>query len=148
MYQIYQIMPGDNLDSIASMFGTNADNLISINGLVRPFNLVPGNYLVVPKMENELFYKYIVQKGDSLYALAGRFRTDVKTLETLNGLEANEYIYPGQEILIPREGYLVYITEEETLRDIANKSGVDVSDWIVQNQNLVVLPDQIVAYKK
>lgn len=141
-------MPGDSLDSIASMFRTNTETLVSINGLVQPFNLTPGNYLVVPKIEDGIFYKYTVQKGDNLYAIAQRFQTTASTLEMLNGLKPKEYIYPGQELLIPREGYSVYITEEETLGDIANKSGKDLGDLATQNPQLYVVADQIIAYKK
>lgn len=147
MYQIYQIMQGDSLEIIASKFNTTPNNLVSINGLSGNLNLVPGGYLVVPKVEDGAFYRYTVKKGDNLYSLAGRFGASVDVLEMLNGLEKNEYIYPNQELLIPKEGVLVYVTKDETLEDISMQSGIDVGELASQNQQLYVVPGQIAIYK-
>ena len=140
-------MPGETLEVIASKFNTTPDNLIKINGLIENYILEPGNYLVVPKVEDEYFYRYIVKKGDNLYSLAGRFQTSVDVLEMVNGLEKNEYIYPNQVLLIPKEDIFVYITQNETLEDIAMKSGIELSDLILQNQQLYVTPGQMIIYK-
>ena len=147
MYQIYQILPGENLETIAGKFSTNADNLISINGLTNPINLVPGNYLVVPKMESPYFYQYTVKKGDNLCAISRSVGIDMNTLETINGLENGAYIYPNQQLLIPREGFSVYITEEESLEQISRKSGVPINELLQLNKQLLVVPEQIVVYK-
>lgn len=147
MYQIYQVMPNDTLEAIAKKSGTTVDNLMAINGITEMFTIVPGNYLVVPRIEDNIFYKYIVQKGDNLYSLAGRFQTTIDILEKLNGLEKNEYIYPNQELLIPKDGVTIYITKDETLEDIAMQSGVEVTDLVSQNQQLYVLPGQMIIYK-
>ena len=148
MYQIYQIMAGETLESIANKFFTTPDDLISINGLNKPINLVPGNYLVVPKMKDNFFDKYIVKKGDNLYSIASRLGVDINVLEQINGLEKGAYIYPNQELLIPKDGYSYYVTESETLEKISQKSGVDLKRLVEQNSRLIVEPDQIVIYKE
>ena len=148
MYQIYQVLPNDTLDKIASMFDTTTDNLTNINGLNSTSNLVPGNYIVVPKVENEYFRTYVVKKGDNLYAIAQQLGTDTNTLELINGLKKDEYIYPNQELLIPNQGVFVYMTTEETLDSIANKTGESVANITEQNRQLYVTPDQMVIYKK
>ena len=148
MYQIYQIMPGEDLQIIANKFNTTEENLVNINGLMMPYMLQPGNYLVVPKTNNnELFYEYTVIKGDNLYSIAGRYQTDVDTLQKLNGLEDNAYLYPNQKLLIPKENIGVYITEEESLEDISNKSGIDFNTLWQQNKKIQVMPDQVIVYK-
>lgn len=148
MYQIYQVLPGDDLQKIASMFNTTTDNLIAINGLNFPVTLVPGNYIVVPKTENEYFQTYVVKKGDNLYAIAEQWGTDVVTIELLNGLKNGEYIYPNQELLVPSVDVSVYVTTEETLEDISNQTGVSIGEITEQNKQLYVVPDQILIYKK
>ena len=148
MYQIYQIMPGEDLKIIANKFNTTEENLVNINGLMMPYMLQPGNYLVVPKINNnELFYEYTVIKGDNLYSIAGRYQTDVDTLQKLNGLEDNAYLYQNQKLLIPKENIGIYITEEESLEDISNKSGIDFNTLWQQNKKIQVTPDQIIVYK-
>lgn len=145
MYQIYQIMPGDDWENIASKFNTTPTNLRSINGI--GILMTPGSYLVVPKIDDALYFKYKVKKGDSLYFIANNFQTSVDVLEMLNGLKQNEYIYPEQEILVPNKDVSVYITKEETLKGISDKSGKELSELVMQNQQLYVMPDQLIIYK-
>ena len=141
-------MPGEDLKIIANKFNTTEENLVNINGLMMPYMLQPGNYLVVPKINNnELFYEYTVIKGDNLYSIAGRYQTDVDTLQKLNGLEDNAYLYQNQKLLIPKENIGIYITEEESLEDISNKSGIDFNTLWQQNKKIQVTPDQIIVYK-
>jgi LysM repeat protein len=67
----------------------------------------------------------------------------------LNGLDKDDYIYPGQEILIPNENVRIYITEEgSTLRDAASKLGDDVNSILMQNDTIYLQPDQLIIYKK
>ncbi len=44
--------------------------------------------------------QYIVQPGDTLWAIAIRFGVDVETLKARNGLEG-DLIYPGQVLILP-----------------------------------------------
>ena len=148
MYQIYQILPSDDIQSIANRFNTTVDNLVNINGLSFPVMLNPGNYIVVPKAESDYFETYIVKKGDNLYDIARRYGTDVATLESVNGLKKGEYIYPNQEIMIPTADYSVYTTSEETIEDISNKLGISVEEILESNNQLFLAPDQIIIYKR
>ena len=149
MYQIYQIAPNDTIVSIAGKFNTTIDEIRKINGMNLNTMLVPGNYIVVPNVANDLYTRYTVVKGDNLYSIAQNTGTTVPTLVAINGLEENAFIYPNQEILIPRRDIGVYVTvEDDTLRGISEKSGVSVEELIKENQRLYLLPDQIIVYKK
>lgn len=147
MYQIYQIMLGDTLEKVANKYGTTSNNIAFINGIDEVETLVPGTYLVVPKIENKMFNRYIVKKGDNLYSIASRFGVSIDLLEMLNGLEKGSYIYPNQELMVPNEDVLVYITKNETFDNIANQLGVDVEQLISSNSGLYVVPEQLVVYK-
>ncbi len=149
MYQIYQIAPNDTIVSIAGKFNTTIDEIRRINGMNLNTMLVPGNYIVVPNVANDLYTRYTVVKGDNLYSIAQNNGTTVQTLVAINGLEENAFIYPNQEILIPRRDLGIYVTvEDDTLNGISKKSGVPVEDIIRENQRLYLLPEQIIVYKK
>ena len=149
MYQIYQIAPNDTIVSIAGKFNTTIDEIRKINGMNLNTMLVPGNYIVVPNVANDLYTRYTVVKGDNLYSMAQNTGTTEPTLVAINGLEDNAFIYPNQEILIPRRDIGVYVTvEDDTLRGISEKSGVSVEELIKEKQRLYLLPDQIIVYKK
>lgn len=149
MYQIYQVAPNDTIASIAGKFNTTIDEIRRLNGLNLNTMLVPGNYIVIPNVENDLYTRYVVQRGDNLYSIAQNNGTTVQTLVAINGLEENAFIYPNQEILIPRRDIGIYVTvQDDTLNGISEKSGVSVEDIIRENQRLYLLPEQIIIYKK
>lgn len=148
MYQIYQVEVNDTLASIAQKFNTTIDELRRINGMGMNYLLSPGNYIVIPNMQSGLYKTYTVKKGDNLYAIATKNGTTVKNLLSINGLNENDYIYPGQQILLPNEGVNVYVTGEETLNEVASKLGLKPLDLIEQNETIYLLPDQIIIYKK
>jgi len=50
---------------------------------------------------NDSFFRYHqVQKGETLDAIAKRYRTDAQTLRELNDLAANESVRPGDRIIV------------------------------------------------
>ena len=148
MYQTYQIQSNDTLASIAGKFNTNIDDIRRLNGFGFDYSVLPGNYIVVPKKSGDLYMSYIVEKGDSLYSISQKTGVDIKTLLALNGLDNKDFIYPGQEILIPDENVKVYLTEQDTLNGLVDKLGVSLDDLIGQNDNIYLLPEQIIVYKK
>jgi len=146
MYRIYQVMPGDTLDSIARNLGTTIEELMRLNGNVI---LSPGMNIVVPTNSNDLFTTYTVKQGDNMYAIARTYNVDYEDLIRLNGLDKDAYIYPGQEILIPNENVEIYITEEgSTLNDAVAGLGTDINNILRQNDTIYLLPDQLIIYKK
>ena len=85
---------------------------------------------------------YVVKKGDNLYNIAKRYNVDEKTIELLNGLKENEYIYPGQKLLIPKDN--VYITKENDSVKKLLDSGIELDNLY----NIYLQKDQIIFYKK
>lgn len=145
MYKVYQVQMNDTLEKIAETTGTTAQELANLNGLKE---ITVGQLLVVPNQER-VFDIYTVVKGDNMYELSKKFNLDLGNLLKLNGLDKDDYIYPGQEILIPREGILTYVTEEEeTLDGVADKLGVNRNDLLDQNKTVYLTPDQLIIYRK
>ena len=70
---------------------------------------------------NSYFTYYTIEKGDNLYEIAKKYNINPKLLAAINGIKDNEYIYPNQELLIPKSGYSYYITAEgDTLSGVSN----------------------------
>ena len=147
MYKTYQVLAKDTWENIASKFHTSVDALQELNGMTM---LIPGSIIVVPKVvESDYFTKYTIQKGDNLYEISKKFHTNVDVLLNANGLEKDDYLYPGQELLIPREGIAMYVTKEgETLVDVSKKLGTTQSSLIQDNEFIYLLTEQLILYKK
>ena len=151
MYTIYQVESGDTLASIANKYGIPMNDLSSINGIMMGTNLNPGDYIVVPKMDNENLYftRYTITDGDTIYSIARRYNVDPKYLLRLNGLNENDIIYSGDYIFVPREGVRFYITGmDNTLGDVVKSLGASPDELANQNNMIYLTNDQLFVYRK
>ena len=149
MYKIYKIKEGDTLESIARMNNTTVDMLLEINGINKSYNPIANTYLIVPTVQEQLFDNYVVEKGDTMYAIANKLGVSVDDLLGLNGLLPYDYIYPNQVLLIPKDGVKFVITKEgETLASGASSLNTSVGELLLQNENIYLLPGQLLVYKK
>ncbi len=91
---IYVVIPGDTLYSIAKKHNTTVDNLKALNNISSNM-LSVGQKLVVPS-----YNTYVVTPGDTLYSIAKKFNTTVDKLISLNNLTSN-LLFVNQELLVP-----------------------------------------------
>jgi len=144
IYRIYTVGINDTLESIASSLGIKEDDLRAINGFSSIHKIKEGDQIIIPAGSGN-FGTYIVKKGDNLYELAKKYNTTAKQLQMLNGFDEDEYIYPGESIVVPNENTKFYITEEgESLNKVLNTLGVPNP---LENQNIYLLPNQLIVYK-
>lgn len=144
MYSVYQVNFNDTLDSIANNFGITREELIAINNINGSISY--GDYIVVPANGTN-FMEYKVQKGDSVYSIAERFNVSVDSILNINGLNRDDYIYPGDIMMIPKNGVGTYIVKEgDTILDIIKLS--DINDVINMNERIYLLPNQLIMYTK
>lgn len=149
MYKIYQVEYGDTIDIIASKTGSTAQTIKNINGFNSNADLVVGSLIIVPKEENQLFQNYTVKRGDSVYSIARAYNVDPSTLLLLNGLNKDDIIYPNQEITVPKNDVVVYVTRGgDTVSAIINNLGIDANTFNKENERIFVLEDQLVVHKK
>lgn len=145
MYKVYQVQVGDTIEKIAQRLKMSVQDLINLNSLSG--EVTPGELLVIPNQDT-IFETYVIQKGDNLYEISRKYNISVEDLMMINGLNKDDFIYPGEQILIPRSGANVYITkEDETIGNIANKLGVNTMDLINQNESLYLVPEQLIIYR-
>jgi murein DD-endopeptidase MepM/ murein hydrolase activator NlpD len=95
----YLVQPGDSIYSIARELHLTVRALIDANQLRAPYQLQPGQRLVLP---NSGFY--LVAKGDSLSVIAKRSGVPFATLARMNNLSAPYVLQPGQKLLLPAGG--------------------------------------------
>lgn len=149
MYRIYQVEYGDTISSIANKSGTTPDNIKNINGFKSDSDLVVGSLIIVPREENQVFDLYKIKQGDSIYSIAKQYNIDPETLLLLNGLNKNEYIYPNQEITVPKENVVVYVSRDgDTVDAIVSNFGIDANTLNRENERIFVMPDQLIIHKK
>ena len=101
---IYTVKRGDTLYSIARMFNTTVDQIKALNNLTSNTlqigqELIVNEEVYIPPVEDN-GQIYIVQRGDTLYGIAGRYNTTVKDILDLNNL-GTTILTPGQQLLIP-----------------------------------------------
>ena len=138
MYSVYEVKKNESLNDIANKLNISLEELISLNNNVN--TIKEGQLIIIPN-ENQ-YNTYVVKKGDNLYNIAKRYNVDEKTIELLNGLKENEYIYPGQKLLIPKDN--VYITKENDSVKKLLDSGIELDNLY----NIYLQKDQIIFYKK
>ncbi len=143
MYTIYTVRYGDTLEMIAEIYNTTIDELKTLNyGLNN--NVSMGEQIIVPNNSRELLKTYVVITGDTLYDIARRNNIDVNTLLLLNGLNKNDYLYPGQEIVIPTNNGNVYVTKDgDTLESVLTNNNIILDELVRKNPNIYLLPDQM-----
>ena len=149
MFERYRLEKNDDLFSIAKKYNTTVKALQDINNIYYLDSLREGMEIIVPSETKEYFNYYKVEKGDSLYAIARRYNINPELLASMNGIELDDYIYPNQQILIPKNGYSYYITAEgDTLKTVADTFKTTQDNLIKNNKTVYLLGGQLLVNKK
>lgn len=123
--QTYSVRKGDTLSAIASMYGTTWKKLAEYNNLSNPNRLLAGQEIRIPaglsapsapvrRTTSPAPHSrpsapvgqgssYVIQKGDTLGAIAKRSGLTVAELKAANGLSSDRII-AGKSLTIPRKG--------------------------------------------
>ena len=148
MFDKYVVEDNDTLKSIALKFNTSVEELMDINNIFIISELKPGMEIIIPN-NNSYYDTYVIEKGDNLYAISKKYNINPTLLASLNGLNMDDYIYPGQEIMIPKNGYSYYITAEgDTLDTVSDLFNISKKDLLNQNKTIYLLKDQILISKR
>ena len=98
---------------------------------------------------NEMYEKYVIKKGDTLYGISKQYNINPELLSLINGLNMNDYIYENQEILIPKSGYSYYLTKSgDNLIDVLKLFNVNYSDFNKVNDKILLEEGQLFSYKR
>ena len=99
----YTIKRGDTLWGISRRYGVSLQNIVSWNNIQNPNLIYPGQRLILygkysSSGSNTVYYT--VQRGDTLWRIARRYRTCPKRIARINGIRNANLIYPGQVLKI------------------------------------------------
>ena len=189
----YTVVSGDGLYAIARKTGTNIQDLLSLNGLTLNSTIYPGQVLKLSSTSevsvseettsaeetsseesasNEVQTSstagsYTVVSGDSLYAIARKTGTSIQDLLSLNGLNLNSVIHPGQVLQLSNayesssteetvttteetasseetttsgNAQMYYVHQGDTLYRIARNNGISLSTLLEWNHLSVDSP--------
>jgi len=96
----YRVRPGDSLWSIGTEFGISVTRLARYNRLDSQATLRAGSTLQVPQQNGLKKVIYRVRKGDSLSAIATKFKLSIADILSWNGLKKSKYLQPGQKLVL------------------------------------------------
>ena len=99
----YTIKRGDTLWGISRRYGVSIQNIVSWNNIQNPNLIYPGQRLILYGnyiISNSGNIYYTVQRGDTLWRIARRYRTCPKRIARINGIRNANLIYPGQVLKI------------------------------------------------
>lgn len=125
---------------VAFLLSVGTVAALPVSAFAAPANVVQQSNAIV----------YVVQRGDTLSAIARAYGVSVKTLAAYNGLANPNRIYVGQTIYIPTSGgnpppsscRLVYpVVRGDTLSAIARFHGTTVGQ--LQSANGIANPNYI-----
>jgi len=118
---IYTVKRGDTLFEIAQENNTSVEELIRLNGLTRPNDILPGQNLFIPSPTAQSTYTVVA--GDTMYKIAQRFNIPLPTLISANPNIPNPNIIQiGETINIPN-----------------TKPNIEVNGYAIANINQDVL---------
>nr|WP_307341231.1 LysM peptidoglycan-binding domain-containing protein [Caldalkalibacillus uzonensis] len=135
---IYTVRPTDTLYWIATILGSDINQLERLNALYPPFTdpglIFPGQVLIAPSVffpDDQVIY--IVNWGDTLGSIADRFGTTVEMLlETNPQIIDPDLLAPSQLIRVPAAIYV--ISPGDTLSRIAETFEVSIQSIITANR--------------
>ena len=100
-------------------------------------------------MNNEMYDTYLIKKGDTIYGISRKYNINPELLSLINGLNMNDYIYEGQNIMIPKSGYSYYLTRSgDNLNEVLKLFNASYNDFLNVNNNIMLEEGQLFAYKR
>lgn len=149
MFEQYILENGETLETVCAFLGIDKQCLMELNSIEDERQVKPGIMIKVPVVDTGYYDTYTIEKGDSLYAIARKYNINPELLASMNGLSMEDYIYPNQDLLIPKNGYSYYITKAgDTLKTVSSMFKSSIPDILRDNSTIYLSEGQILVHKK
>jgi len=90
---------------------------------------VGGYYIPEQKATPVSYLTYEIKAGDALHTISQKLGVDVVTILNFNDISIPSRIVNGKKIIIPnQDGIVVKVDNNNTIKKIANKYKVDITD--------------------
>jgi len=142
-YFEYTVQRYDTLYSLALRFSTTVNAIVALNGLPDANQIRVGQVVKIPgtAAPSGGSVEYVVQPGDTLYSIAGRYGTSVEAIRLANGIVNPWFIEVGQKLVIPQgnaassttSGATYVVQRGDTLYSIAAQFNRNIWDIVVAN---------------
>ena len=157
----HKIKPGDNLWGLARTYDTRVEIIKKINFLEKDL-LSLNETILIPLSQSEdnnfiPFEVHVVSEGDSLWAIASRYKLSVREIARNNSIEMNSVLTIGQQLNIGNKNIyrtidskkrtiLYSVKQGDNLYKIADLFGVEALDIRKLNDldDSAIMPGQII----
>ncbi len=132
IYIIHQVDPGQGWYSITTKYKVSKEVIVHANG-DSISDLKLGQVLFVPYSKvktDDVVLKHVVQKGETLYQIAAKYKVSVLLIKKWNNLENNS-ISIGQELIIQQK-----ITRQVVVSDNHENRNNDIDEQPEQNEQV------------
>ncbi|AIN94553.1 M23 family metallopeptidase [Treponema putidum] len=107
---VHTIEKGDTLYALSKKYNTPIDSILKKNNLTDPSKIKVGQKIIIPVEDsaktnaktNSEEITHVIQKGDTLYALAKKFGVKFSDILKLNGINEKTPLKIGQILKIPQ----------------------------------------------
>lgn len=149
MFERYTMNEGESLVDVAKKFNTTVKTIQDLNNIYDNSYIRQNMDLIVPSEGKDYFNYYTVEKGDTLYRIGREYNINPELLAALNGLNMDDYIYPDEQILIPKNGYSYYITAEgDTIDEVVKVFNSNLDKFMDENKTIYLMAGQLLVNKK
>ncbi len=143
----YKVKQGDTLSAIAVYYDINTKDISNINNLQNSNDIYIGQNLKIPASANRKI-NHSVLYGETISSISRDYDINIFELVKLNNLNNQNYLYPGQKLMIPTKNnnyingddsketatYTHIIKKGENLSIIARKYDISVSKILETNK--------------
>lgn len=95
---VYTVRAGDTIGTIAEMFDISPNTIRWANDIEVKGTIKPGQDLIILPISG---IKHKVAKGETFASIAKKYGGDAREISLFNGIEENEALVAGTEIIIP-----------------------------------------------
>lgn len=94
----YEIQPGDNLSSLASLYDTDTELLVIINGILSANSIRIGQKILIPTAVTNIII-HTIESGETLSRISVRYDSDIEQIiflnqiENVNAININDLLY-------------------------------------------------------
>lgn len=129
---LYTVHEGDNISTIAKMFGVSVNTIMWANNRQRSTLLKPGEVLIILPVSG---IKHTVRDGDTLPSIAKKYKGDLEEILAFNDLGPGATLKVGQEIIIPDGEMNVSVPASSGNRAATAKGGLNIAGYFTRPIN-------------